>query len=59
MSQTVIFSIGSGVFALTVWGAVMAGGVWLGQLAESDDDRSPQQPIIADDPHEVRAPDPS
>ncbi len=48
MSQTVIFSVGIGVFALTVWGVVMAGGIWLGQLAESDAPRSPQKPVVAD-----------
>jgi len=37
MSQTVIFSVGIVVFALTIWGAVMAGGIWLGELAEPDD----------------------
>ena len=40
MSQTVIFSVGIVVFALTIWGAVMAGGIWLGQIAESEDERS-------------------
>ncbi len=45
MSQTVVFSVGIGVFALTIWGAVMAGGIWLGQLAESENDRSPQRTL--------------
>lgn len=40
MSQTVIFSVGIVVSALTIWGAVMAGGIWLGQLAEAEDERS-------------------
>ncbi|MEO8695482.1 MAG: hypothetical protein ABI658_18315 [Acidimicrobiales bacterium] len=40
MSQTVIFSVGFVVFALTVWGAIMAGGIWFAQLAESDENRS-------------------
>jgi hypothetical protein len=40
MSQTVIFSVGIVVFALTIWGAVMAGGLWVGQLAEPEDGRS-------------------
>ncbi|MEO8696209.1 MAG: hypothetical protein ABI658_22020 [Acidimicrobiales bacterium] len=40
MSQTVIFSVGFLVFALTVWGAIMAGGIWMGQLAASEDERS-------------------
>jgi hypothetical protein len=39
MSQTVIFSVGFAVFALTVWGAIMAGGIWFAQLAEYDDER--------------------
>ena len=38
MSQTVIFSVGFAVFALTVWGAIMAGGIWFAQLAQYDDD---------------------
>jgi hypothetical protein len=37
MSQTVIFSVGIVIFALTIWGAVMAGSVWMGQLADPDD----------------------
>lgn len=45
MSQTVIFIVGICVFALVVWGAVMAGGIWFGQLAEPDDVRSPQRPL--------------
>lgn len=44
MSQTVIFSVGIVVFAITIWGAVMAGGIWLGQIAESDDERSSGKP---------------
>ena len=31
MSQTVIFSVGFAVFALTVWGAIMAGGITISQ----------------------------
>lgn len=38
MSQNVIFAVGIVVFALTVWGSVMAGGYWLGELAESDEE---------------------
>lgn len=45
MSQTVIFSVGFAVFALTVWGAIMAGGIWMGQLAELDDERSQSSPV--------------
>ena len=48
MSQTVIFSVGIVVFALTVWGAVMAGGIWLGQLAEPEDTRVPETPVTDD-----------
>ena len=61
MSQTVIFSVGIVVFALTVWGSVMAGGIWLGQFAESDDARSPQGPMAGErDPDEGSgAPDPN
>ncbi len=40
MSQAVIFSVGVVVFALTVWGVVMAGGYWLGEFRESEDGRS-------------------
>ncbi|MEO5840323.1 MAG: hypothetical protein ABIQ73_08440 [Acidimicrobiales bacterium] len=46
MSQTVILSVGFVVFALTVWGAIMAGGIWFSQLAESDDNRSGPGPVI-------------
>ena len=54
MSQTAIFSVGIVVFALTVCGAVMAGGLWFGQLAESEDERSPRRPVIIDrDPDEA------
>lgn len=54
MSQTVIFSVGIVVFALTVWGAVMAGGIWLGQIADSDDERSGQRPTFTErGPNEV------
>lgn len=47
MSQTAIFSVGIVVFAITIWGAVMAGGMWLGQFEESDDTRS--GPVPASD----------
>ena len=54
MSQTVIFSVGIVVFALTIWGSVMAGGIWLGRFAESDDARSPQRPVTGErDPDEI------
>jgi hypothetical protein len=48
MSQTVIFSVGFVVFALTVWGAIMAGGIWFGQLAEADDNRSDPWPTFTE-----------
>jgi len=48
MSQTVIFSVGIVVFALTIWGVVMAGGIWLGQLDDAnhqrDSDKSDGEP---------------
>ena len=37
MSETVIFSIGAVIFAMTIWGAVMAGGMWFGQLQEAEE----------------------
>ncbi len=40
MSDTVIFSVGIVVFALTVWGTVMAGGYWLGEVARFEDDQA-------------------
>ncbi len=58
MSQTVIFSIGAIVFAVTVWGAVMASGIWLGQLVESDAERSMQQPLVAKDNSDERTTSP-
>jgi len=39
MSQNVIFAVGIIVFALTVWGTVMAGGYWMGEIADAEDDR--------------------
>ncbi len=52
MSEGVIFSIGSVVFAMTVWGTVMAAGVALRDVvkAEHSDGRS-------DDPDDRRDPD--
>ncbi len=44
MSQTVIFAVGIVVFALTVWGTVMAGGYWLGEIAEAEDDQTEPGP---------------
>ncbi len=48
MSETVIFSVGIAVFALTIWGAVMAGGIWLGRVAESQDERSASRPMFTE-----------
>jgi hypothetical protein len=39
MSETVIFGVGIVVFALTIWGTVMAGGYLLGEIAATEDDR--------------------
>ncbi len=39
MSETVIFSIGAVIFAMTVWGAVMTGGMWFGQLRAAEEAR--------------------
>lgn len=47
MSQSVIFIVGIVVFAITVWGSVMAGGIWLGQLAESEDAGTTQKLVTA------------
>lgn len=44
MSQTGILTVGVIVSALTIWGVIMAGGIWLGQLADSEDERLPPQP---------------
>jgi hypothetical protein len=61
MSQSGIFAIGAIVFALTVWGTVMAGGVWFGRIIEAEDARSPQRPVVAErGPSDVPgAPDPN
>ena len=55
MNQIALFSIGSGVFAITVYGAVMAGGLAFTrrQLAENQDLRDSIEdenhvPIIVD-----------
>ncbi|MDZ7679831.1 MAG: hypothetical protein U5K29_14905 [Acidimicrobiales bacterium] len=34
MSEIVIFTVGVVVFGLTVWGAVMAGSLWMAGLDE-------------------------
>ncbi len=40
MSDTVLFAIGSVVFALTVWGSVMAGGLWFERIQEEEEEGS-------------------
>jgi len=47
MSETVLFGVGSVVFAFTVWGSVMAGGLWFRQLQEADEAASagPDGPV--------------
>jgi hypothetical protein len=39
MSQTAIFVVGIVIFTLTIWGSVMIGGYWLGEIADSEADR--------------------
>ena len=58
MSQTVIFSVGFAVFALTVWGAIMAGGIWFAQLAQYDDDDREAVDLIAERIRSLGAPAP-
>jgi hypothetical protein len=48
MSETVIFSFGIFVFMLTIWGAVVSGGIWLGRIAESDEEPSQLGPFVTD-----------
>lgn len=36
MSQTVIFSVGVVIYAITVVGAIMSGGIWLGGRANEE-----------------------
>ena len=36
MSQTVIFSVGVVIYAITVVGAIMSGGIWLGGRASEE-----------------------
>lgn len=38
MSQEAIFVVGILVFAVTVWGTVMAGGYWMGEIADAEDE---------------------
>jgi hypothetical protein len=47
MSDTVLFAVGAAVFALTVWGSVMAGGLWFARIQEEEadgPDRAPPGP---------------
>ena len=44
MSQTALFVVGLLVFALTIWGVVMAGGIWLGHVIDDDDNETPTGP---------------
>ena len=41
MSELAIFIIGSVIFAITVYGSVIGGGIRLGRLADSDADEPP------------------
>ena len=53
MSETVIFSIGAVIFAMTVWGAVMAGGMWFGQLQEAEEAQEAAKEGTRFDPDQV------
>ena len=46
--MTLIFSVGIVVFALTIWGAIMAGSMWLGQVAESQNERSASRAMFTE-----------
>ncbi|MCU0310922.1 MAG: hypothetical protein MUE36_08265 [Acidimicrobiales bacterium] len=48
MSELAIFVIGSVIFAITVYGAVISGGLALGRLAGSDPDEPPVQAVAAE-----------
>jgi hypothetical protein len=48
MSETVIFSFGIFVFMLTIWGAVVSGGIWLGRIAESEEESSQLGSVVTD-----------
>ncbi len=39
MNETVIFIVGIVIFAITIYGTVMAGGIALTQVASKEDDR--------------------
>lgn len=38
MSELTIFIVGSIIFAITIYGSVMGGGIALGRLADSQDE---------------------
>jgi hypothetical protein len=38
VSNTVIFTVGIVIFAITVMGSVMAGGLWLGRIQTAEDE---------------------
>jgi hypothetical protein len=52
MSEVAIFIVGSIIFAITVYGSVMGGGIALGRLADGDDEHHhPEaEPVIATPP---------
>lgn len=60
MSQLTLFIVGTIVFAITVYGTVMAGGIALGRVVEREDDNRGQpaagpaeqaaQPVAGDVP---------
>jgi hypothetical protein len=57
MSQTVIFSVGIVVFALTIWGVVMTGGIWFDRLAALENNPPLRKPASeATDPEAVGGP---
>jgi hypothetical protein len=47
MSDAVIFIVGSIIFAITVYGSVMGGGIALGRLADNEDDLTLDHPASA------------
>lgn len=53
MSQTVIFLVGTFVFFLTIAGVVIAGGMWLQQLAELEDTQFPASASTAGEPADL------
>jgi hypothetical protein len=41
MSETAIFIVGIVIFAITIYGTVMAGGIALNRVADDEDAREP------------------